>query len=105
MIKSTTVKESTSSESELKREQALVRLAISNYIMLTKPRIVLSLLVTTFVPMFLARPTASDGWLIFWTMVGGFLAVGGANALNQFVDRDIDHVMCARGVALCPAGG
>lgn len=93
MIKSTTVKESTSSESELKREQAMVRLAISDYIMLTKPRIVLLLLVTTFVPMFLAGPTASDGWLIFWTMVGGFLAAGGANALNQFVDRDIDHVM------------
>jgi protoheme IX farnesyltransferase len=93
MLKSTTVKESPPSESELKREQALVRLAISDYIMLTKPRIILLLLITTFVPMFLAGPTAPDGWLIFWTMVGGFLAAGGANALNQFVDRDIDHVM------------
>ena len=26
-------------------------------------------------------------------MVGGFLAAGGANAINQYVDRDIDHVM------------
>lgn len=93
MIKSTTVKASTPSEPEMKREQALVRLAIGDYIMLTKPRIILLLLVTTFVPMFLAGPTAPDGRLIFWTMVGGFLAAGGANALNQFVDRDIDHVM------------
>jgi protoheme IX farnesyltransferase len=26
-------------------------------------------------------------------MLGGFLAAGGANALNQYLDRDIDHVM------------
>ncbi|MCS6828357.1 MAG: heme o synthase [Caldilinea sp.] len=93
MIKSTTVKEGTPSESDLTREQALMRLAIGDYIMLTKPRIILLLLVTTFVPMFLAGPSAPDGWRILWTMVGGFLAAGGANALNQFVDRDIDHVM------------
>ncbi|MFZ1770852.1 MAG: heme o synthase [Caldilinea sp.] len=75
------------------RDQALVRLAISDYVMLTKPRIVLLLLIVTFVPMFLAGPSAPSGWLILWTMIGGFLAAGGANALNQYVDRDIDHVM------------
>lgn len=93
MIESTTVKESSSLDPELTREQALVRIAISDYVMLTKPRIILLLLVTTFVPMFLAGSTAPSGWLILWTMIGGFLAAGGANALNQYVDRDIDHVM------------
>ncbi len=43
--------------------------------------------------MYLAAPTAPSGWLVLWTMVGGFLAAGGANALNQYIDRDIDHVM------------
>ncbi|MFO7633230.1 MAG: heme o synthase [Caldilinea sp.] len=93
MIKSTTVKDKGPIDSELTRDQALVRLAISDYVMLTKPRIVLLLLIVTFVPMFLAAPNPPGGWLILWTMVGGFLAAGGANALNQFVDRDIDHVM------------
>lgn len=93
MIKSTTVKDKGPIDSELTRDQALVRLAISDYVMLTKPRIVLLLLIVTFVPMFLAAPNPPGGWLILWTMVGGFLAAGGANALNQFADRDIDHVM------------
>ncbi|MEZ4559140.1 MAG: heme o synthase [Caldilineaceae bacterium] len=47
----------------------------------------------TLVPMFLAGPTAPSALLIFWVMLGGFLAAGGANTINQFVDRDIDHVM------------
>jgi protoheme IX farnesyltransferase len=61
--------------------------------MLTKPRIISLLLVITLLPMFLAGPEAPSGWLILWTMIGGFLAAGGANAVNQYVDRDIDHVM------------
>ncbi len=77
----------------LTREQALLRLAISDYLTLTKPRIISLLLVITFVPMFLAGTTAPHGMLIFWTLLGGFLAAGGANTINQFVDRDIDHVM------------
>lgn len=82
-----------SAEAALSREQALTRLAISDYVMLTKPRIIALLLVITFVPMFLAGAAPPSGWLIFWTMLGGFLAAGGANAINQYVDRDIDHVM------------
>jgi len=60
---------------------------------LTKPRVISLLLLTTLVPMFLAAPGAPSGWLILVVMVGGFLAAGGANALNQYLDRDIDHVM------------
>ena len=81
------------SEVPLTRDQALTRLAISDYVMLTKPRIISLLLVVTFIPMFLAGSQAPSLWLIVWTMVGGFLAAGGANAINQYVDRDIDHVM------------
>ena len=34
-----------------------------------------------------------EGWLLFWTMVGGYLAAGGANAINHYIDRDIDGRM------------
>lgn len=84
---------SVGAEQPMTREQALVRLQISDYVALTKPRIISLLLVTTLVPMFLAGAAAPSGALILWTMLGGFLAAGGANTLNQYVDRDIDHVM------------
>lgn len=82
-----------SGKDTLTRDKALARLALSDYVALTKPRIILLLLVTTLVPMYLAGDAPPGGWLVLWTMVGGFLAAGGANALNQYIDRDIDHVM------------
>lgn len=95
MLDSTPVtkSQSASGEGPLTRDQALTRLALSDYVMLTKPRIISLLLVITLLPMFLAGEQAPSGWLILWTMIGGFLAAGGANAVNQYVDRDIDNVM------------
>lgn len=84
---------SAAAEPEMTRETAQARLALSDYIALTKPRIVMLLLVTTLVPMYLAGDAPPRGWLVLWTMLGGFLAAGGANTLNQYMDRDIDHVM------------
>lgn len=66
---------------------------IKNYVSLTKPRIIELLLVTTVPTMFLA----SGGWpnwlLVLNTFIGGALAAGGANSLNNVVDRDIDALM------------
>ncbi len=73
--------------------EATRRTSIGDYLSLTKPRIVLLLLVTTLIPMYLAGDAPPSGWLVLWVMLGGFLAAGGANALNQYLDRDIDHVM------------
>lgn len=70
-----------------------VKFSIGDYIALTKPRVVSLLLLTTLAPMFLAGSQPPSPMLILWTMLGGFLAAGGANALNQFADRDIDHIM------------
>jgi heme o synthase len=64
-----------------------------DYVRLTKPRIISLLLVTTAGAMFVAASGVPDGWLLFWTMVGGYLAAGGANAINHYVDRDIDGRM------------
>src|SRR5438034_11214734 len=66
---------------------------LSAYIQLTKPRIVLLLLITTVPAMILARRGLPSLWLIVATLVGGTMSAGGANAINQYVDRDIDEVM------------
>jgi protoheme IX farnesyltransferase len=63
------------------------------YFQLTKPRIVLLLLVTTVPTMVLAAGHFPSPWLVAATLFGGTLAAGGANAMNQFFDRDIDQVM------------
>ncbi len=75
------------------RPRSTARVRVADLIALTKPRIVALLLLTTLVPMFLAGTTPPDLGRILWTLLGGFLAAGGANALNQYLDRDIDHVM------------
>jgi protoheme IX farnesyltransferase len=63
------------------------------YIALTKPRIIELLLVTTVPTMVLAHGGIPSLWLVVAVVVGGTLAAGGANAINMFVDRDIDDVM------------
>ena len=66
---------------------------IRAYVELTKPRIVLLLLITTVPAMILAERGVPSGWLILATLLGGSVSAGGANALNQYLDRDIDEVM------------
>jgi protoheme IX farnesyltransferase len=76
---------------------------IRAYIALTKPRIIELLLVTTVPAMVLATRElpgsvagvdwADWGALVFWTMIGGTLAAGSANAINCYLDRDIDLLM------------
>ncbi len=80
-------------EQPLLQERPKAHRTFSDYVALTKPRIISLLLVITLLPMFLAGEHAPGPLLIFWTMLGGFLAAGGANAVNQYIDRDIDHVM------------
>jgi heme o synthase len=64
-----------------------------SYISLTKPRIIELLLVTTVPTMFLASNGWPNWYLVLATLIGGALAAGGANALNNVVDRDIDALM------------
>ena len=63
------------------------------FVALTKPRIIELLLVTTVPSMILADQGLPSVWLIAATVVGGALAAGGANALNMYVDRDLDRLM------------
>jgi heme o synthase len=70
-----------------------VRSQIADYVALTKPRIIELLLVTTVPTMIVAAKGMPSVWLIAATVIGGTLAAGGANAINMYVDRDIDRVM------------
>ncbi|TKA09733.1 heme o synthase [Actinacidiphila oryziradicis] len=63
------------------------------FIALTKPRIIELLLLTTVPVMFLAAGGVPDLWLVAATMLGGYMSAGGANALNMYIDRDIDALM------------
>src|SRR4051794_4225310 len=66
---------------------------IGSYIALTKPRIIELLLITTVPTMVLAHDGWPSTWLVIVTLIGGTLAAGGANAINMYVDRDIDRLM------------
>ena len=72
---------------------------VKAYVALTKPRIIELLLVTTVPAMVLAwRFTDGLGalefsWLVVATLIGGTLAAGAANAINNYIDRDIDMLM------------
>jgi len=63
------------------------------YIALTKPRIIELLLITTVPAMVLASRGWPGTWLVVATLIGGSLSAGGANALNSYLDRDIDRLM------------
>src|SRR5438128_2199743 len=69
---------------------------------LTKPRIISLLLVTTIAPMFVAgHPSWTPVRAVF---VGGYLMAGGANAVNMYMDRDIDDRMSRTRLRPIPSG-
>lgn len=66
---------------------------VLGFVALTKPRIIELLLVTTVPTMIVAEKGLPSLWLMFATVLGGTLSAGGANAINMYVDRDIDRLM------------
>ena len=66
---------------------------VGAYVALTKPRIIELLLITTIPTMVLAQQGWPPARLVIVTLIGGTLAAGGANAINMYVDRDIDALM------------
>jgi protoheme IX farnesyltransferase len=63
------------------------------YWRLMKPRIIVLLLITTLPTMVVAAGAWPGTWIVLATLLGGSLAAGGANAINCFIDRDIDAKM------------
>ena len=75
---------------------------LRDLISLTKPRIISLLLVTTIAPMFVAgTPSVS---LVVLVAIGGYLMAGGANAVNMYLDRDIDDRMARTRLRPIPSG-
>jgi protoheme IX farnesyltransferase len=75
---------------------------LRDLVMLTKPRIISLLLVTTVAPMFVA---GNPGWLLVVVVtIGGYLMAGGANAVNMYLDRDIDMQMSRTRLRPIPSG-
>ena len=70
-----------------------LRTRVGAFVALTKPRIIELLLVTTVPTMVVAHGGIPSVWLIVATVIGGTFAAGGANAINMYVDRDIDALM------------
>jgi len=70
-----------------------LRSTVGAYVALTKPRIIELLLITTVPTMIVADRGLPAVWLMAATVIGGTLAAGGANAINMYVDRDIDRLM------------
>ena len=66
---------------------------VGAYVALTKPRLIELLLITTLPTMIVAQRGLPPVGLMAATLLGGALAAGGANAINMFIDRDIDKLM------------
>ena len=82
--------------------QTRSRAFLRDLVALTKPRIISLLLVTTIAPMFVA---GSPSWsLVLAVFVGGYLMAGGANAVNMYMDRDIDDRMSRTRLRPIPSG-
>ncbi|WP_333785202.1 heme o synthase [Thermocrinis sp.] len=78
--------------------KALVKMAtlsgaVRDYLLLTKPGIVLLVLITTLTGMYIAQRGFPPTNLVFWTLLGTGLASAGSAVLNQYFDRDLDTLM------------
>jgi len=87
---------------EVAVERSRAKSFTRDLIALTKPRIISLLLVTTIAPMYVAgHPSWS---LVLAVFVAGYLMAGGANAVNMYIDRDIDDRMARTRLRPIPSG-
>ena len=83
---------------------ATLRDTVRAYVNLTKPRIIVLLLITTLGGMVIGARALPPLAMVLATMVGGAFAAGGANAINCYLDRDIDQLMRRTRRRSLPAG-
>jgi len=81
-----------------------LRQTISDYVVLTKPRVISLLLFTTLAGMLVTPAGSPPFYLILWTLLAGYLMAGGANAVNMAYDVDIDSMMGRTKLRPVPSG-
>jgi heme o synthase len=82
----------TPSDARARTMRAAIGVA-NDYVTLTKPRIISLLLLTCVATMFVADPAGPALSTILWTCLGGYLAAGGAGAINHYIERERDARM------------
>ena len=80
------------SKATVKEQKGIVALA-NDYLTLTKPPIIVLLVITAIGGMFLAAEGIPSLKTLALVSIGGALGAGGANAINHFLDQDIDSIM------------
>jgi protoheme IX farnesyltransferase len=80
------------------------RRVLTDLIVLTKPRVVLMVLVTTLVGYYVALTGPADWARVLHLVVGTMLAAGGTLALNQYLERDVDALMARTRLRPLPDG-
>jgi heme o synthase len=80
------------------------RRVITDLLVLTKPRVVMMVLVTTLVGYYVALPGEADWARVLHLIIGTMLAAGGTLALNQYLEREVDARMERTRLRPLPAG-
>jgi protoheme IX farnesyltransferase len=77
---------------------------VADLVELTKPRIVLMVLLTVAAGFWMGSPSGQPGLRLFHTLLGTVLVAAGTNALNQVAERDLDALMRRTRSRPLPAG-
>jgi heme o synthase len=80
------------------------RSVVADFVTLTKPRIMLLILITAYGAMAFAAGGFPPADVTIATLFGLGLSSGGASALNHYYDRDIDALMHRTALRPLPAG-
>ena len=80
------------------------RSVVADFVTLTKPRIMLLILITAYGAMAFAAGGFPPADVTIATLFGLGLSSGGASALNHYYDRDIDALMHRTALRPIPAG-
>jgi protoheme IX farnesyltransferase len=80
------------------------RRVLTDLFVLTKPRVVLMVLVTTLVGYYVALTGPADWARVIHLVIGTILAAGGTLALNQYLERDVDALMARTRMRPLPDG-
>ena len=77
---------------------------LKNYLELTKPKVVLMMLITAIIGMLLASKSLPSLYLVIISMIGIGLCASSAATINQIIDRNIDANMARTSNRPLPQG-